>query len=1262
MSSKKGSRHGRDEVPLLSRTVVDSSFDGAVQIHFPNAQANSRSMAAINLSLPSKSSKKKRGLIVRLLAPLKRKQPAPPKSITQKQQSTQSQSNSHVRPIASATTTSTSTTNSRLPEVQQNTFLRQTHSRANASPPRLEMPRKDTVRKLRPFPVPLRRRRNNNALADDPPDIEQSRALPSLTTPAAATGVGHNIASVADTISPRHDDAYGSNAKHSFTADDTLLQSEQPRNNLLFDTKSIFSLTTSKSETTTSSVQFEQESQLSTESDGALDSLLTPEARQSHGNFFFSDATQVASASVIEEKKADEDATALSTPRRSGIDWPYNDSADADENDESPNGSNSNTNPSEQNDNLASKLDTHISSHHKSELLPMEQRILALLNRPFGRAHLPVDIARRYVAEVSQAEWDADEHKWKYRVLLQNRNLQLSPRNDQIPQSFTTAFTWRSLADFLWLEKALHHEFHGGLLLPDLNIALGRAVDSNLEGMPVEADRLKHWLNDVLNGIRGQGELILDHETVDILYADAMERFLYQSGGPLEDDDDSIVDHKSAKRPHKPESFLQALWNRPLSMVPLDFCVGPDTVIYSSRADTRAPPLGYAACASGALGNSTSYDAQDSIMTDHITVVSSASTRPSSVLAIHSIAVDAEGELASIYRKTALSAMEKLQVLKEEEDLLGQNWKRFAECLSNLFAYEKNVESAKLCGLKICSEKVPFSQVKRGKIEDGLRVLADHKNQRVVPALEELQTMLAAFVADLSAAEPSISAFKAATNDLHDAEYVYRGEAFKKDVRPVDQTLSQDGLLSKKPLDLIEDDCSETGSCELVRHLRAHERLLQRSLTELCRGVPIRISRMFWRLWKTEATECALIIKAANVLKSNTDVRNGEAVARMKKRHLNEEKEDSVIELDVINRLLTLGSSGSNETGNKVTNMRGDGDNNVKMTKLLDHQHVLHIARARTGRWDEKLTRAIMEAIDVKDPDVRVEETSKELRLVRRYAFGLRQQVSQCLNALERILVSYVDASKLSQGGINKRDDNSIQRRRRELLIELSKLCRSKFLIEKDRTRRSAQMLAILSRVGVVAQELNVDELAMQVLSCRDSQTEWLLRSMRELLMDYFNRVEVIESFVYMERVGIQIENYFSRRRAESLADFEKKTDLTAAINAAKRKASKKVVHELQAKLDMLASDVSHTKVKAAKDVHLGAKKIKAELHDLAIRSLTRSREGSTERIVGLISIWAEEEGRSATTELTALKAVMDVMLQQMSALSVEAMIYRVAD
>ena len=76
--------------------------------------------------------------------------------------------------------------------------------------------------------------------------------------------------------------------------------------------------------------------------------------------------------------------------------------------------------------------------------------------------------------------------------------------------------------------------------------------------------------------------------------------------------------------------------------------------------------------------------------------------------------------------------------------------------------------------------------------------------------------------------------------------------------------------------------------------------------------------------------------------------------------------------------------------------------------------------------------------------------------------------------------------------------------------------------------------------------------------------------------------------------------------------------------------------------------------------MHLESKNLKAELHSLAVRRLTRSRETSTERVVAMISLWAKEEEAAATSELKAVGDAMAALERAMEKESVEALMYRI--
>jgi ribosome-associated translation inhibitor RaiA len=162
----------------------------------------------------------------------------------------------------------------------------------------------------------------------------------------------------------------------------------------------------------------------------------------------------------------------------------------------------------------------------------------------------------------------------------------------------------------------------------------------------------------------------------------------------------------------------------------------------------------------------------------------------------------------------------------------------------------------------------------------------------------------------------------------------------------------------------------------------------------------------------------------------------------------------------------------------------------------------------------------------------------------------------------------------------------------------------------------------------------------------RDADVDDLLHKLEQQLNDYKKRVESIESYVYMQCVGIQLEKHFSKKRAEALAGtcvllsctsscgqhiayfsflllaFEKKTDIQTAINLALKKRLPLLVQELETKLQAVDA-VTHTTVKESKEAHLLSKSLKSEIGDLALRRFQRSKESALNAVVSLMTSWA---------------------------------------
>ena len=130
-----------------------------------------------------------------------------------------------------------------------------------------------------------------------------------------------------------------------------------------------------------------------------------------------------------------------------------------------------------------------------------------------------------------------------------------------------------------------------------------------------------------------------------------------------------------------------------------------------------------------------------------------------------------------------------------------------------------------------------------------------------------------------------------------------------------------------------------------------------------------------------------------------------------------------------------------------------------------------------------------------------------------------------------------------------------------------------------------------------------------------------------------------------MHCVGIQLEKHCSKARSKALSAWEKRTDISTAINVATKKKIPKLVQELKVKLDALPQ-VSHTTVLKRKEEHLASKTLKSDLHKHANRRFARAQEVSTERVIAVMSLWAKHEESVAMEEVKAIgEAVSEVEL-----------------
>lgn len=1024
------------------------------------------------------------------------------------------------------------------------------------------------------------------------------------------------------------------------------------------------------------------------------------------------------------------------------------------------------------NDDETSNYAPSAARRQRSSGQPPSALLKAALSRPFGRepAILPPSSTSTtsttsphgWVVEVSTAEWDADQQQWKYRILVQRRQSAepqaqsiLGAEQDQLQlqssSSFTTAFTWRSVADFFWLETALQQEFHGALLPPSLSIALGHTVEVASE-MPVESLALKLWLSDVLNGVRGSGEWILpivqpDHLgklPIDMIKCESMETFLYRNAvGSTLNDAAAPFFPKSPNSPHDvdgtagecndPASFVTSLFHTAMAVSPLELCAGPQPGTprsqedYTSRHGRRhtnsrsrgfpkpSLPLGVMNCSSRALGTATDFSVQDSFV-DSSSIVSgmnSVTPRGSSALVMHSELLFAQRDLSRNYRTTALAAMDTLRALNDQEEKVGVAWKRFAISLANLFAYEKDVESANVGESKVKKENMPFRKVEKSTIDECLRAMARQKTDRAVPGLTALSAMLSAYIADLSSVETSVDVYSKTVDQIllgpppteaglgHTGGTSSPSSVGKRGLsgRHWDglkdwtiKSLNKKGASAGDNNNRVQrrQDAQAAQLDGLKTRLLTNEKLLRISLTGLFRTIPFRISRMAWRYWNTEASQCAMMNLAAAELRSQLDVVSQTSVSKLLKRHSKDEKSDCAVEMELVQRVVNLGqrrmfpsgadsaTDGSISTtsiNNELVEVDND-DLSEERAKALKRDKALDIARHRIGRWNAVLAMSMMEAVGVDDPNVRVEETTRDLRLVRKYAIGLRECLNRCVESV-RLLQEAITGNALDskQNGpastptlpTQNSGPNQLKSRRNEFLVEMSLLFSGTYVDTGGaKPKRSSASMAVLHNAGIDTTDpsgwipletaltqrgsktssfhSSVGNLAVRYVNARDAQVEWLVSSLDGLLSEYYQRIEVIEGFVYMECVGIQLEKHFNAKRAKALMAFEKKTDLTAAMNMARKKRMPQLLEELQMKLEKLGPKVSHTSVKETKESHLESKNLKTSLHELAMRRLMRARETSTERAITIMSLWTKEEEINATEEIKALGEAMSAL------------------
>ena len=154
--------------------------------------------------------------------------------------------------------------------------------------------------------------------------------------------------------------------------------------------------------------------------------------------------------------------------------------------------------------------------------------------------------------------------------------------------------------------------------------------------------------------------------------------------------------------------------------------------------------------------------------------------------------------------------------------------------------------------------------------------------------------------------------------------------------------------------------------------------------------------------------QCKALHGAATEMKGKINVASKETLSKMIHRHHTETKEDKESELRLVHKIVNIGNT------KKFVKEEGDDfsqevEKGVELSfeiaeqetkKMKRRDKAMNDCRSRIGRWDAKLAMAIMEAVGVSDANVRVEETTRDLRMVRKYAINLRENLERCTEAV----------------------------------------------------------------------------------------------------------------------------------------------------------------------------------------------------------------------------------------------------------------------
>lgn len=726
----------------------------------------------------------------------------------------------------------------------------------------------------------------------------------------------------------------------------------------------------------------------------------------------------------------------------------------------------------------------------------------------------------KWFVKIGKPIYDKDDSRFKYKISIEPNPASTYGRG-AYQQLFTSSSAKRSLQDFVWLEQALRAEYHGALLVPFLSLALyfnalseatanvdddsslntksvktsstsRQEVDSVLENIAAGVDGtsgsslaqsfryleakmdrkeaasetvLAEWLSDIINGIRGSGEFIILNR-VDVVESEAMETFLYRHAETLENKTLGFDPCRASGLGTLNIFSLIGLTDSKVrcdskSFGPIFDCFGSEAACADAQKRSNATPL--AMCTSGSTGVGVQHC--NSFLSESGDIDFSWLQQSSQGIATHSKLIDAEKNLIASYLKSTSLALDKVAALAKDEAYIGLCWKRFAVSLSELFSVEKDLEQAHIGdSIKSSKKRQPFRKLRKSVVEESLHLLANAKVSRA-NGLVHLKSMLNAYYADFTSVVPALKEYAESveqlsnieTSSVNDDARIGGPNEWQSLVKELTLGVTRHitgGSVSIASDPTADEESHTLGSLSTVQTRALHKRLmtdekmLLDSITLLCKASALRNARMAYQYLKTELQQASEVHSNATALRTTLSIDADTAIAMKERRYDEEERRDNAHEMEIVLRILDLSSAKTEDDDCR----EDDYERNEK------RQNAIQIVKENSGRWNQATALALMSAAGIDDAKVQIDETSRELRHVRKYAISLREHVSNCLEAADLLNSAYA---------VNSESEIQIGRSRREFWAASSAVFSGKIVSIETLNTPNTPSSQILTSVGV---------------------------------------------------------------------------------------------------------------------------------------------------------------------------------------------------